>query len=492
MFRLLTIMILMPWLFVTVQRNQYNDIARERQRLEQERQAQFEEEAKNELIVNFNNQLKPEIDWVSLNDPYERGRLNGAAITDIYNWDVMSSGVVGLVGAPMRITFDDGLDSVELTFHYVPDKLRGMPERNFLLLHQEEDGFYVEAKDVFIDEENNTVSTVISEDGVYLLADRYQWYTVWGYDVSDYAYTIDPLQYESDWERECDTGSIMEIADREWALQNGPVFHVSTPEQLAGVVYYVNAINDLNMESIEIYLEDDIDLAGYDWVPMGWLGAMNIRYDGLVDGQGHKISNMDIHIPYNNHCAFIAYSTGVTVQNITFENASVSGGAYTGIVGGEIYISRKWSNVHVTGTISQAYGEVGSIIGRESVTTFENCTAQVVFLEQDGEQHEIEYFSQRQEILANTPATEDFTLTLGEDGSVNRTESEESFRNLCWHVEVDGVEVLSRLAEKETSFNPMEIIPQYIPQGSVCRIWLDAFTGETYTRVSNIVEYPTN
>ena len=491
MFRILTIMILMPWLFLTVQRNHYIDISRENQRQAQEIQAQYEEEAKNELTVNFHNQKRPEIDRVSLKDEYERGMLNNAAITDVYNMDILASGVVGLVGAPMRITFDKSLNNVDLTFHYVADELRGMPERNFLLLYQEEDGFYTEVKDFVIDEINDTVSAEISKGGVYLLADRYQWYTVWGYDASEYAYTIDPLQYKSDWERECDTGSIMEIADREWALQNGPIFHVSTPEQLAGVVYYVNAINDLNLESIEIYLEDDIDLAGYDWVPMGWLGAMSIRYDGLVDGQGHKISNMDIHIPYNNHCAFIAYSTGVTVQNITFENASVSGGAYTGIVGGEIYISRKWSNVHVTGTISNAYGEVGSIIGRESVTTFENCTAQVVFIEQDGEQREIEYFSQRQEILANTPATEDFTLTLGEDGYVNRTESEESFRNLCWHVEVDGVEVLSRLAEKETSFNPMEIIPQQIPAGSNCRIWLDAFTGETYTRVSNIVEYPT-
>lgn len=491
MFRLFTLMMLLPYLFLTIQRNHEMD-RYEQYREQSQSDIQSVQTAKNELVEELRDQYKPEIDWVSLKDEYERGMLNNAAIRDIYRWDYMASGVVGLVGAPVQITFDGDLYNIRLTFHYVPSELRGMPERNFLLLYQEEDGFYTEVGDVVIDEENDTVSTLISKDGVYLLADRYQWYTVWGYDVSDYAYTVDPLEYESDWERECDTGSIMEIADREWALENGPVFHVSTPEQLAGVVYYVNAINDLNLENIELYLEDDIDLEGYEWVPMGWMGAMNIRYDGLVDGQGHKISNMKIHIPYTNHCAFIGYSTGVTVQNITFENASVSGGSYTGIVGGEIYISKKWSNVHVTGTISDADGEVGSIIGREAGTAFLDCTAQVDYIERNGERRPIEYFSQRQRALANTPATEDFTLTLDTAGFVQRTESEEAFQNLCWHVEVDGVEVLSRLAEKETSFHPMKIIPQYIPEGSNCLIWLEAYTGETYTRVSNVIEYPTN
>ena len=29
----------------------------------------------------------------------------------------------------------------------------------------------------------------------------------------------------------------------------------------------------------------------------------------------------------------------------------------------------------------------------------------------------------------------------------------------------------------------------YLAQGNKCKIWLDAYTGETYTRVSNVIEY---
>ncbi len=47
------------------------------------------------------------------------------------------------------------------------------------------------------------------------------------YNNKDY----DPTK--TDWENYGDTGSIMEIADTDWALENAPVFHVETKEQLA-------------------------------------------------------------------------------------------------------------------------------------------------------------------------------------------------------------------------------------------------------------------
>ena len=450
----------------------------------------------NEFTKTISDAKKPEVDVVTLRDEGENGLLGSATIRDVYLEDYMASGVVGLVGPPVRVSYNENLGSVLLTFHYVPEELRGTPERNLIILHEDKDGSYVQVGAETRDEEGDTISVQIEEPGLYLLADCYQWYTVWGVDMSDYAYTVDPLEYKSDWERECDTGSIMEIADREWALQNGPYFHVSTPEQLAGVVYYANAINDMNIEELYLYLDKDIDLAGYEWVPMGWMGPSNISFNGVVDGQGHKISNMTINWPYNNHSAFIGYSTGLTVKDITFENATVTGGVYTGIVGGEIYISKKWSNVHVTGRIINSEGrdrgDVGSLVGRETGIYFEDCTADVVWVKSNGDEETVEYFSPRLRALDTTPVTEDYVLTLEEDGSVSRTEGgEDHYNNLCWHVEVDGVQVLRRLAVNETSFNPMEIIPDYIPKGSTCRIWLVAHTGETYTRVSTILEYPT-
>lgn len=457
----------------------------------QEMESWMEQEAQpvNECSCSIEEKGRPEVKRVVLRDESESNLLRTARITNVYQREIMSSGVVGLVGVPVRVSYDEQVDSPLLTFYYDAEELRGIPERNLIILHENENGFYGQVGEETLDQREKTVSVRIPEPGVYLLADRYTWYDVWGVDVSEFAYEVDPTAYPSDWERECDTGSIMELVDKEWVMENAPYFHVSTPEQLAGVVYYVNALSVNSQTGAFLYLEDDIDLAGYDWVPMGWLGPQNSGYMGEVDGQGHAILNMNIPISYGDHCAFIAYSTGSYVHDVSFRNASVSGdGHYAGIVGGEIYISHLWENIHVDGVISNARGEIGSIIGREAHLYFKDCTADVVLRDAYGNETPVEYFSHRQEVLANTPATEDFTLTLNADGSVTRTTSDESFRNLCWHLELDGVEVLQRLAEKETTFDPGWAFAN-ATEDSQCLIWLEAFTGETYTRVSNVLEY---
>ncbi|MBR6478608.1 MAG: hypothetical protein IKS85_09205 [Lachnospiraceae bacterium] len=471
--------------------------AKERMRQQAE---QYEQELQNPvtaqqktpmIIREFSCAARPEVYRVDLEDIRSDGDLDNPNVINIYEVDTMSSGVVGLVGIPVRVTYHDEQAQPKLTFYYDKDELRGIPERNLIILHEDEDGFYVQVGTETINENEGSISVDITQPGVYLVADRYQWYSAWGVDVSEYAYQVDPLTIRSDWERSCYTGSIMEIADREWAMANAPVFHVSTPEQLAGVVYYNNAVMDYayNGGSLTVYLENDIDLEGYEWVPMGWLGPSDSRFNGLVDGQGHAIKNMNLVIDYDDHCAFIAYSTGVDVRNVTFENATVNGGRYSGIVGGEIYISKEWENVKVSGVLIEPKGEYGSIIGREAYLNFKNCSADVIMHRRNGEESRVEYFSHRQEVIANTPATEDFQLTLNDDGSVTRTEAEGEFRNLMWHLDVEGVMILQRNAENEMTLDAYGFFADYLAQGKKCKIWLDAYTGETYTRVSNVIEY---
>ena len=490
-------------MFTMIQANAYVKKVREareyQQQIIEQRERELEQQEKQQqqqtkidtYSVEINNKKKPEVIRVELTDHSEAQDLGKPSISDLYERDYMSSGVVGLVGVPVKVTYDENATPI-LTFYYDEDELRGIPERNLIILHETPDGTYEQVGQESLDEQGNSITVKIPEGGTYLMADRYQWYTCWGVDMSDYAYTVNPMDYKSDWERQGNTGSIMDLVDKQWVWDNAPEFHVSTPEQLAGVVYYNNALVDYSQgaQYVGLYLEADIDLAGYDWVPMGWSGANGNRYDGVVDGQGHTIKNMTINQPNESHVAFIGYSTGVAVNNINFENATIIGGGYTGIVGGEIYMSKQWENVNVSGTISNAWGEVGSIIGREAYLNFKNCTADVVYKDGNTERP-IEYFSHRQELLANTPATEDFTLTLEKDGSVTRTtlENEADYRNLMWHLDVDGVQILQRGAENETNYDPSAMFAQYKKYGDHCTMWLDAFTGETYTRVSNILEY---
>lgn len=438
-----------------------------------------EEIDKSKYILEINNSSKPEVKTVILEDENGGNIIDNVSISDVYNVDVLASGVVGLVGVPVRLDFYEKLNSEKLTFIYDENELRGIPEENLIILHYDKNQeFYVQVEEEDVNLKENTVSINIEEDGIYLLADKYDWYTVWGMDMSEFAYDKNKSDYISDWERECDIGDILEIADIDWAMENSPYFNVSTKEQLAGVVYYANAIND-PYNQLFLTLEKDIDLDGISWVPMGWLGSGNNSFNGVIDGQGHTIKNMHIKTEYFNHAAFIAYSTGLEVKDINFEDAYVVGGTYTGIVGGEIYSTKEWTNVNVSGYIEGSGKEIGAIIGREAYINFKNCSADVYTVNSNRKKVRIEYFSHRQEVLENTPVTEDFTLKVNKDGSVSRTE-QEGFRNLCWHIENNGQLLLQRNAENE-----LELPAEYAYSGST--IWLEAYTGETYTRVSNIV-----
>lgn len=299
------------------------------------------------------------------------------------------------------------------------------------------------------------------------------------YNNKDY----DPTK--TDWENYGDTGSIMEIADTDWALENAPVFHVETKEQLAGVVYYVNAVKGYN-DSVELYLEADIDLDGLEWVPMGgWYRPdrylEHTTFVGLIDGQNHIIKNMHIDTKYGGHCGFVGYSYSLQMKNITFEKAYVSGGTYVGIAGGEIYGSEDWINVNVSGMVGTPGPETGSIVGREAGINFRDCDATVVYKKENGRFGSIRYFSHRYQLIAETPVVEAFTL-IYENGVITRDEVE-GYDNLGWHIERDGSLLLDRAAEGE-----LQLPAEYTyPDTS---IWLEAYINGTYVRVSNIIEVP--
>ncbi|MDO4862687.1 MAG: hypothetical protein Q4A05_00850, partial [Ruminococcus sp.] len=273
-------------------------------------------------------------------------------------------------------------------------------------------------------------------------------------------------------------GSIMELADKQWAVDNAPDFRVSTPEQLASVVYYVNGVNK-DDASVSVTLEDDIDLKGYDWEPMGWYNASNHAFSGTVDGKGHTIRGMNIDLGYQN-CGFIGYGLNTYVKDIRFEECYVRGTACTGIVGGEIYITQEWSGISLKNcTVEGGSDDYGTIIGREAATAFKDCSVENVTV--NGKVNS--YFSYRQQTVAETPVTETFRLEM-KDGYVFTRDEHDGFRNLGWVFERDGVQLLDRLAENETEYDAAWLFSE---KGTY-HIYLNAFIGSTYIRVSNLIE----
>ncbi|MBQ4534401.1 MAG: hypothetical protein IJA18_04300 [Ruminococcus sp.] len=392
---------------------------------------------------------------------------------------VLHNGVVGIVGVPLEIEYDETVSEPNIYLTYDPDELRGIPQKNLIMLHYNEwSDSYDTVMNAVHDEDKCAVSADISEYGVYLLADAYQWYSCWGKDVSQYEYERRPEDYPTDWERECETGSIMELADKEWAMENAPEFHVSDKTELASVVWYVNGISE--DESVSVYLEDDIDLTGYDWKPMGWTdSASKHQFSGSVFGQGHTINGMTISSDYDD-TGFIGYGLNVYVEDINFTNADVSATGCTGIVGGQIYQSYEWKNISVQGKVSGGTDDYGAIVGREAYMTLTGCTADVTV---DGEP--FEYLSYNQKIIDEVGIVETFHLTMDEDHTVTRDEHE-GFRNLGWMVEKDGVKVLHRIAEDELSYKYFGI------STGEYTIYLTAYINGTYIRVSNIIQYTIN
>ena len=76
-------------------------------------------------------------------------------------------------------------------------------------------------------------------------------------------------------------------------------YHISTAEQLAGLAQLVNADpGTTNFAGKTIYLENDLDLSGHEWISIGtFLGGDYPEYSfcGVFDGQDHVISNLYSH-----------------------------------------------------------------------------------------------------------------------------------------------------------------------------------------------------
>ena len=78
--------------------------------------------------------------------------------------------------------------------------------------------------------------------------------------------------------------------DTEWYNAELAIFDLTTPEQLAGLASLVNAGTDF--AGVKIYLDADIDLGFYQWIP---IGNATYAFNGTFDGDGHTISGLKIN-----------------------------------------------------------------------------------------------------------------------------------------------------------------------------------------------------
>ena len=104
--------------------------------------------------------------------------------------------------------------------------------------------------------------------------------------------------------------------DTEWYSEEVVVFDLTTKEQLAGLASLVN--EGTNFDGVIIYLDADIDLEFYEWIP---IGNSSNAFNGNFDGDGHTISGLKI----NSNSDYVGLFGNVSgkICNVNIDQANV-------------------------------------------------------------------------------------------------------------------------------------------------------------------------
>ncbi len=170
----------------------------------------------------------------------------------------------------------------------------------------------------------------------------------------------------------------------------GDEYYLNSAEDLAGLAYYVNNYASTNniFTGDKVYLTVDVDLAGYDWTPIGpGEPREKNRFYGSFYGQGHTIYNLNVPANYFYAGLFGKVPTwsytqvfdGITICNATVaskdaaddtvqKNKEGAGALIGGATGATV------TNCHVTGTIGiSGESKVGGLVG-DSYAKISNCS----------------------------------------------------------------------------------------------------------------------
>lgn len=163
-------------------------------------------------------------------------------------------------------------------------------------------------------------------------------------------------------------------ADTSWYTDHktDTYYHFTTAEQLAGLAQLVNdKTASVSFEGKTIYLDNDLNLSGSQWTPIGNGDNFVRHFAGTFDGQHHKIMNLYHHYTGDElvrNGLFGVVSDGGTLKNLLVIDADIAsndGSLLAGILadwvnGGTV------ENCYTSGKIENNVGDkmVGGLIGQ--------------------------------------------------------------------------------------------------------------------------------
>ena len=168
------------------------------------------------------------------------------------------------------------------------------------------------------------------------------------------------------------------------------VYQISSGAELA---WFAQQVNKGGNAKISAVLTNDIELAGFEWTPIG-MNSWGKKFAGSFDGQGHKISNLSIdyigtntQVPYKGLFGYVEGSSSkhAVIQNLTVQgnmvltsSKNVIGAHSGGVIGRVDYadITNVHSEVNVTvKRVGGNWDNLGGLVGyANNSTTIKDCS----------------------------------------------------------------------------------------------------------------------
>ena len=209
-------------------------------------------------------------------------------------------------------------------------------------------------------------------------------------------------------------------ADTNWYVghEADSEYHITTAEQLAGLAQLVNG--NILFKDKTIYLDNDLDLSGHQWISIGNGSNFSQYFGGTFDGQYHKIMNLYHHYTgedLTRNGLFGVISSGGIVKNLMVTNADIVSNDCSLLAG----ILADWvnggivENCYTSGKIENDVGDkmLGGLIGQCTWSTqVKGCASNATVI--------------------STEPSEDSVDTVG--GLIGQWENSESSSQIidCW------------------------------------------------------------
>ena len=192
-----------------------------------------------------------------------------------------------------------------------------------------------------------------------------------------------------------------DTADTSWYTDHeaDTEYRITTAEQLAGLAQLVNnKTASVSFEGKTIYLDNDLDLSGYQWTPIGNGSNFGRYFAGTFDGQYHKIMNLLHHSTGDElirNGLFGVVSDGGTLKNLLVIDADIAsndGSLLAGILadwvnGGTV------ENCYTSGKIENNVGDkmVGGLIGQCTWSTqVKGCASDATVISTESDEDHVD------------------------------------------------------------------------------------------------------